>query len=184
MKNYKQTLLAGLAVFIASCGSDGKGAAIAAGEVHACEILPGAEVARIAGAALVGSSVDAEQNYGTTAFSQCTHTLDGSHRRVTVQIRRSGTPIDTSRQAGADKVRLTDDGSGYGIQFAESIEAGTDIHDLGHAAYFYEIEETLHLVAYKDKHVEVRVWMAVGKASKEQVLRVEKEIALTVIKQI
>lgn len=178
MKNRKQILFAGAAaVLLASCGSGGNDTAVAAGEVHACEILPGAEISRIAGGTLIGSNVDVERNSGATAFSQCTHTLGDPHRRVTVQIRRSGTPIDTSRQAGADKERSADDGTGYGIQLAEAMEAGTDIPGLGDVAYTFKMDETLFLVANKDKHVEVRVWTAIESAGNEDALRIVKEIA-------
>jgi hypothetical protein len=169
------------AVLLAACGSDSKGVAIAANEVHACEIVSGAEVSRIAEAALVESNVDVERSAGGDAFSQCTHTLEGAYKRVTVQVRTSKAPMAMSRQRDADLQRSSDDGSSYAIEFANAIEAGTDISGIGDVAYTFEIYDTLYLVVYKGKHLEVRVWMPNRSISNEQALRIEKEIAQAAI---
>ena len=175
----------GLASLLAvSCGSDSSGVGKSVIELHACDVVPGIEISRIVGGAHIASNVDVERNYGANAFSQCTHTLDGSHKRVTVQVGRSGKPIETSRQADADKERVSDDGTGYGIKYADAIEAGRDISDLGDLAYTYEIGGTLYVVAYRDKQVEVRVWMSIGADSKEGVLQIAKEIAQSAIDQL
>jgi hypothetical protein len=42
----------------------------------------------------------------------------------------------------------------------------------------------LYLVVYKDKHLEVRVWMPLRSTSKEQALQIEKEIARAAIDQL
>lgn len=179
MKNHNRTILAGLAtLLLAACGSDNSSAGnYSAADVRACEIVPGTQISRIAGAALIESNVDVERTDGTDVFSQCTHTLDGSRNRVTVQVRTSAAPMAMSRQLDADRERARDDGTGYGIQWADAIEAGSNISGLGDAAYTFEIDETLFVVAYKDKHVEVRVWMPVGKEGKERALVIDKEIA-------
>jgi hypothetical protein len=185
MKKLNQMVIAGLAaLLLVACGSDNNVAAIQAAELHACELLPGAEVSRIAGAALIESSVDVERNAGNDAFSQCTHTLDGSRKRVTVQVRKYDAPMGMSRQSDADEMRASDDDTGYSLEFAEAIDAGTDISGLGDAAYAFEIGGTLYLVAYKDRHIEVRVWTPIGSDSNEQVLRIEKEIVQAVFDQL
>ncbi len=171
-------------VFLAACGSGSEGVANAVEEVHACDIVPGAEVSRIAAGALIASNVDLERNTSSDSFSQCTHTLDGGQRRVTVQIRRSAKPLGVSQQADADEARAEDDGTGYGIQFAEAIEAAQSISDLGDLAYTFEIGGTQHVVAYKDKQIAIRVWMSIGSDSKERVLAIEKAIAQAALDQL
>ena len=185
MKNHSPTGFAVLAaVLLTSCGSDSKGVATAARAVHACEIVTGAEVSQIAAATLVESNVDVERSAGGDAFSQCTHTLEGAHKRVTVQVRTSVTPMAMSKQQDADRERASDDGSSYAIEFGDAIAAGTDISGIGDVAYTFELYETLYLVVYKAEHAQVRVWMSLRSTSKEQVLRIEKEIARTAIDRL
>ena len=185
MRNRNQSSFVVLAsLLLAACGADSKSVTISAEEVHACEIVSGAEVSRIAGAALVESNVDVERSANGDAFSQCTHTLEGSHNRVTVQVRTSSTPMAMSRQLDADKERASDGGSSYAVEFADAIMAGTDISGIGDIAYTFELYETLYLVVYKAKHVEVRVWMPLRSTSKEQALRIEKEIAQAALQQL
>jgi hypothetical protein len=185
MKNRNQTGFAVLAtLLLVSCGSDSNGVAIAANEVHACDIVSGAEVSRIAEAALVESNVDVERTSGSDAFSQCTHTLEGNRKRVTVQVRTSAAPMAMSKQLDAERQRASDDGSSYAIEFGDAVAAGTDISGIGDVAYTFELHETLYLVVYKDKHLEVRVWMPLRSTSKEQALRIEKEIARAAIDQL
>lgn len=171
-------------MLLAACGSGSGSAEISAGELHACEIVPGVEISRLVGGALIGSNVDVERNSGADAFSQCTHTLDSSPRRVTVQVRRSGKSAEVSRQEDADKARAADDGTGYGIKFAEAIEAGKDIDDLGVISYAFEIGETLYVVAHKDKQSAAQVWMSVRADNRELVLQYAEEIARLAIDQL
>lgn len=139
MKNHNRTILAGLAtLLLASCGSDNSSAGNTPTAVRACEIVPVAEISRIAGAALIESNVDVERT----------------------------------------------DGTGYGSEFAEAIEAGSDIQGLGDAAYTFEIHETLFVVAYKDKHVEVRVWAPIGKDGKAWALQTVKAIAAAALQNL
>jgi hypothetical protein len=100
------------------------------------------------------------------------------------RLRTSGAPMSMSEQLDADVVRASDDSTGYSIKFAEAIDTGADISGLGDVAYAFEIDETLYVVAYKDRHVEVRVWTPIGSDSKEQVLRIEKEIVRAAIDQL
>ncbi len=181
----RRFVCAGIVAFLfTSCGLDGTGGVTSASEIHACDVLPGIEISRIVGGSLIRSDVDVERNAGDSAFSQCTHTLDGSHRRVTVQVHRSSERTETSRQADADKERARDDGTGYGIQYAEAIEAGRAISGLGDLAYAFEFGGTLHVVAYWGKQFGVRVWMSVGTDSEEQVLQIAKEIVQEVMNQL
>ena len=185
MKNHNRIIFAVLAtLLLASCGSENRGAGTSPALVRACEIVPGAEISRIAGAALIESNVDVERTDGTDVFSQCTHTLEGARKRVTVQVRTSAAPMAMSRQLDADKERSNDDGTGYGNQFAEAIEAGSDIEGLGDAAYIFEMHEILFVVAYKDKHVEVRVWAPIGKDGKEWALQTIKAIAAAALQNL
>jgi hypothetical protein len=169
---------------LTACGSGGEGVADAVQEAHACDIVTGAEVSRLAEGTLVESNVDVERTSSSGSFSQCTHTLDGSHRRVTVQVRASGKPLEMSRQTDADEARASDDGTGYGVQFAEAIEAGQSISGLGDFAYTFEIGGTLYVVAYKDMRSAVRVWMPTGADGNEPALRIGKKIAQAALDQL
>jgi hypothetical protein len=171
-------------LLLAACGPDSDGAAQSTVELHACDLLPGTEVSRIAGAAFIESNVDSERSAGSDAFSQCTHTLEPPRKRVTVQVRRSGAPMAMSKQVDADLLRTSDDSSGYSIKLAEAIDAGTDINGLGDVAYAFEMDETLFVVAYVDKHYEVRVWTPIGSESREQMLRIDQEIVQAVIDRL
>jgi hypothetical protein len=184
MNHRNQWVYAGLAtLLLASCGSDSGGAEYPVSEVHACEIVPGTEISQIAGVAVTESSVDVERSAGGDAFSLCTHTLEGSRKWVAVQIRTSGAPMSMSRQSDADVVRSADDSTGYSKKFAEAIDAGTEISGLGDVAYAFEISETLVLVAYQGRHVEVRVSMPTRSDDKERLLKIEREIAEKALEQ-
>lgn len=185
MKNRNRMVSAGLAtLLLASCGSDNSSAGYSGGEVHACEIVPGTVISQIAGAALVESNVDVERTNGNDAFSQCTHTLQGPRNRVTVQVRTQAAPMAMSRQNDADRMRAADDSTGYSVEWADAIEAGSNISGLGDVAYAFEISETVFVVAYKNKHVEVRAWTLIGQEGRERALEISKAAVARALEQL
>ncbi len=103
---------------------------------------------------------------------------------LSVQVRRSGIPIGLSRQADAETARAEDDGTGYGKQLGDATESGTDIQGLGTLAYSYEIGSSLHLVAYWNKHLGVRVWTQSDPNDKDRMLQIEKAAAQLVIDKL
>ncbi len=185
MRNYDRRILAGMVtLLLAACSTESDVSEKSSGKLHACEIVAGSEVSRIAGAEVVASNVDVEYSAGKEAFSQCTHTLEGPRPRVTVQLRTFESSKTMSRQVDADKERTSDDGSGYGIKFAEAIEAGIDIGGVGDTAYIFEMFGTQYLVAYKNARAEVRVWTPIGKDGKERAVEIGKAVATEALRQL
>lgn len=173
-----------LTLVLGACGGGDNNAAEPSGDLHACDLLPAAELGRIAGQAVSASNVDVENNAGANAVSQCTHTFEGSGKRLTVQIRRSGKPIGESRQADAESASARDDGTGYNKQIGDAIAAGEDIAGLGSLAYLYEVDDTLHLVTYWDDHYSLWLWTRSSPGDRDSVLQLEKAVAQYVIDQL
>jgi hypothetical protein len=177
-------MLAGIVFsLLGACSSESNGDAEPVVALHACEILPDPEIGRIVGRQVSQSNVDVERNEGTNAISQCTWSFDDAGDRVTLQLRRQRAANVISRQADADRERTKDDGTGYGVEFATAIEAGTDIEGLGDFAYSFEVHGLVWVVVFWDDHYDMRVWMATD-SGKDRAIQVGTEIARTAMAKL
>lgn len=175
------TLCLCLAGVLVSCGSDSPGPSATEAELHTCELLPAADVGRLAGDTVASANTDVESSQGKSAVSQCTFTFAGDTPKLSVQIRRSGIPVGESRQADAARARESDDGTGFGIEQGDAIAAGSDVRGIGDLAYTYQIWESVHLVAYWDTYYTVWLWTHVDPDQKDRALQLEKAVAQLVI---
>ena len=130
--------LLSIVILCASCGSESNSAAGPGVELHACEIAPASEVARIFGNPVSDASPSMESVNGKSARSQCSYQFEGAGMGLSVQVRRYGHKVGTSRQADADASRKQKDSLGIGEDVANAIEAGTDIEGLGDLAYDFD----------------------------------------------
>jgi hypothetical protein len=155
----RQWILVALSILmLASCSADSNGAAELSGPLHACEIAPASEVSRIFGKAVSDASASMETVNGKTAFSQCAYRFEGGGMGLSVQIRRSGTKKEHSRQADADVARKQKDSLGIGEDVAKAIDAGTDIQGLGDLAYDFDDDGSYQqLVVYWDDYFQLAI---------------------------
>jgi hypothetical protein len=145
-------------LILASCSADSNGAAELSGPLRACEIAPASEVSRIFGKAVSDASPSMEKENGKTAFSQCSYRFDGGGMGLSVQIRRSGTKKEQSRQADADAARKQTDSLGIGEDVAKAIDAATDIQGLGDLAYDFDDDGSYQqLVVYWDDYFQLAI---------------------------
>jgi hypothetical protein len=77
---------------------------------------------------------------------------------LSVQIRRSGTKKEQSRQADADAARKQTDSLGIGEDVAKAIDAATDIQGLGDLAYDFDDDGSYQqLVVYWDDYFQLAI---------------------------
>lgn len=178
-------LCAGLVtLLVVSCSADGNDPTNAGGPLHACEIAPASEVARIFGKAVTDASPSMESATGKTAFSQCSYRFDGGGMGLSVQIKRLGQKSDHSRQADADASRAKKDSLGIGEDVAKAIEAGTDVQGLGDVAYdFDDNGDYQQLVVYWNDYYQLAI-ISFGGDDAGKAFAARKELAQLVVSSL
>lgn len=127
-----------LALVVWSCSAERIDTSALSGELHACELASAGDVSRIFAKDVADASPSMENVNGAAAFSQCTYRFAGGGMGLSVQIRRSGAKIGTSRQDDIAAARRQQDSLSIGEDVATAIEAGTDINGLGSVAYEFD----------------------------------------------
>ena len=170
------------AAALAACGADsGDSPPQQGGAMNACELLPADVASQLLGEAVTGTKETMNMNQGAYAYSQCMYSTAASGNRFSVQVTRSGKPIEQSRQQDADELRSEDDGTGMSIEYAVAVENGRDIDGLGGVAYTFETDSSTHLVAYPDRHYKIQVTMSHTALGKEKTVQVSQAVAQSIM---
>lgn len=168
-------------VLTAACSSGGSESATPGGAIHACEIAPAAEVARIFAMPVKDATPSLESANGSTAFSQCSYRFEDGGAGLAVQIRRSPSLKSKSRASDAATAREQKDALGIGADVADAIDAGVDIKGLGDSAYeFEEAGSYRQLVVYWDDHYQLSI-LQFGDASESAMSARRRALAEHVI---
>lgn len=171
-------------LFATSCSAGGNDGSGAGGALHACEIAPAVEVSRIFGKAVSDASPSMESANGNFAMSQCSYRFDGGGMGLSVQIRRYGHKVGTSRQADADDSRKQKDSLGIGEDVADAIEAGTDVQGLGNLAYDFDDHGNYQqLVVYWDDFYQLAI-ISFGGDDAGKAFAARKELAQLIVSSL
>ncbi len=171
-------------LLLMACGAESNNAQSQDRDIIACQLLPADAVAQLLGHNIASSQQTMDMNNGAYGYSMCSYTAEGPGKRLDIAIRRSGKPIEQSRQQDADKWRAEDDGTGMSVEFAKAVENGKDLDGFGAVAYTFVTDDSTHVVAYWNKRFQVHVTMSHAGIGRERTLQALTATAHAIIDRL